>query len=99
MTAVSSIASSGLHVAQQRLDASAHNVANQPTPGFRRQQVQQQERAQGGVQSQTTRAVQAGVAPVQEAVEQISASYTYLANLKVLRTDDRMQGQLLDVKA
>ncbi|MDR2326701.1 MAG: flagellar basal body protein [Acidovorax sp.] len=99
MTSVSSTALSGLYVAQQRLDASAHNVANQSTAGFRRQQVQQQALAQGGVQGQTTRAVEAGVAPVEDAVEQISASYAYLANLQVLRTDDRMQGALLDVKA
>jgi flagellar hook protein FlgE len=100
MTSVSSTALSGLYVAQQRLDASAHNVANQSTADFRRQQVQQQQAlAQGGVQGQTTRAVEAGVVPVEEAVEQISASYAYLANLQVLRTDDRMQGALLDVKA
>jgi flagellar hook protein FlgE len=99
MTSVSSTALSGLYVAQQRLDASAHNVANQSTADFRRQQVQQQALAQGGVQAQTTRAVEAGVAPVEDAVEQISASYAYLANLQVLRTDDRMQGALLDVKA
>lgn len=99
MTTLSSIAQSGLQVAQQRLDASAHNVANQSTAGFRRQQLQQQALVQGGVQGQTTRAVEAGVAPVQEAVEQVSASYAYLANLQVLRTNDRMQGALLDVKA
>lgn len=99
MTSVSSTALSGLYVAQQRLDASAHNVANQSTADFRRQQVQQQALAQGGVQGQTTRAVEAGVAPVEDAVEQISASYAYLANLQVLRTDDHMQGALLDVKA
>lgn len=99
MTSVSSTALSGLYVAQQRLDASAHNVANQSTADFRRQQVQQQALAQGGVQGQTMRAVEAGVAPVEDAVEQISASYAYLANLQVLRTDDRMQGALLDVKA
>ena len=96
MSAIASIAQSGMHVAQQRLDASAHNVANQQTAGFRRQQVQQQALAAGGVQGQSTRAVEAGVAPVEEAVEQINASYAYLANLQVLRTNDRMQGTLLD---
>jgi len=99
MVAVSSIAQSGLQVAQQRLDAAAHNVANQPTPGFHRQQVQQLALPDGGVQARTTRAAAPGVQPQQEAVEQISASYAYLANLQVLRTSDRMAGSLLDAHA
>lgn len=95
MSAIASIAQSGMHVAQQRLDASAHNVANQQTAGFRRQQVTQQAVPEGGVSAQTVRGPE-GVLLEQEAVEQISASYAYLANLQVLRTNDRMQGTLLD---
>lgn len=99
MVALTSTAQSGLRVAQQRLDASAHNVANQQTPGFRRQQVQQQSLPDnGGVQAQTARAAP-GMQLEQEAVEQISASYAYLANLQVLRTNDRMAGSLLDERA
>ncbi len=98
MSAIASIAQSGLQAAQQRLNASAHNVANQQTEGFRRQQVAQQAMPEGGVTAQTVRGQQ-GVALEQEAVEQISASYAYLANLQVLRTNDRMQGALLDERA
>ncbi|MDH1291628.1 flagellar basal body protein [Comamonas terrigena] len=98
MSAIASIAQSGLQAAQQRLNASAHNVANQQTEGFRRQQVAQQAVPEGGVTAQTARGQQ-GVALEQEAVEQISASYAYLANLQVLRTNDRMQGALLDERA
>ena len=95
MTAIASIAQSGLQAAQQRLDASAHNVANQQTAGFRRQQVAQQAVPEGGVRAQTQRGPE-GVALEEEAVEQIGAGYAYLANLQVLRTNDRMQGTLLD---
>lgn len=98
MSAIASIAQSGLQAAQQRLNASAHNVANQQTEGFRRQQVAQQAVPEGGVTAQTVRGQQ-GAALEQEAVEQISASYAYLANLQVLRTNDRMQGSLLDERA
>lgn len=98
MTAIASIAQSGMQLAQQRLHASAHNVANQQTPGFQRQQVVQQALPTGGVQGQTVRGLE-GAAPEQDVVEQISASYAYLANLQVLRTNDRMQGQLLDTHA
>ena len=41
MASLSSIGNSGLQAAQLRLDASAHNVANLNTPGFRRQVVEQ----------------------------------------------------------
>ncbi|MDH5205818.1 MAG: flagellar basal body protein, partial [Hylemonella sp.] len=51
MSSASAIAQTGLNVAQQRLDASAHNVANLQTPGFHRQQVQQQTVAPQGVQA------------------------------------------------
>ncbi|MEG2999197.1 MAG: flagellar basal body protein [Comamonas sp.] len=98
MSAIASIAQSGMQAAQQRLNASAHNVANQQTAGFRRQQVEQQAVPEGGVTAQTVRGPE-GVALEEEAVEQISASYAYLANLQVLRTNDRMQGQLLDERA
>ncbi|WP_313571281.1 flagellar basal body protein [Comamonas terrigena] len=98
MSAIASIAQSGLQAAQQRLNASAHNVANQQTEGFRRQHVAQQAVPEGGVTAKTVRGQQ-GVALEQEAVEQISASYAYLANLQVLRTNDRMQGALLDERA
>ena len=98
MSAIASIAQSGLQVAQQRLNASAHNVANQQTAGFCRQQVEQQAVPEGGVTAQTVRGPE-GVALEEEAVEQISASYAYLANLQVLRTNDRMQGALLDERA
>ena len=99
MSALGSISQSGMQAAQQRLHASAHNVANQQTPGFRRQQVEQQANPQGGVTTQTVRSTDTGVALETEAVEQISASYAYLANLQVLRTQDRMQGTLLDERA
>ena len=98
MSAIASISQSGMQAAQQRLNASAHNVANQQTAGFRRQQVEQQAVPQGGVTTQTQRG-QEGVSLEAEAVEQISASYAYLANLQVLRTNDRMQGALLDERA
>ena len=42
MASLSSIGSSGLQAAQLRLDASANNVANANTPGYRRLSVAQQ---------------------------------------------------------
>lgn len=40
-----------------------------------------------------------GVALEQEAVEQMSATYAFKANLQTIKTQDEMMGSLLDVKA
>ena len=101
MSSLSSIGSSGLQAAQLRLDASANNVANMNTPNYRRQVVQQEATADSaGVRATVQREPQAeGVALEQEAVEQMSATYAFKANLQTIKTQDEMMGSLLDVKA
>lgn len=101
MTSISSIGSSGLQAAQLRLDASAHNVANMNTPNYRRQVVAQEE-AEGsaGVRASVLRQQEAeAVALEKEAVEQMSATYAFKANLQTIKAQDEMMGSLLDVKA
>jgi len=99
MSSIAAIAQSGLQAAQLRLSSSAHNVANLNTPGFRGQQVQQQAvPALGGVQAQTIRS-ENGVALEAEAVEQMTATYAFKANVLVLRATDEMAGALLDVRS
>ncbi len=88
-----------MQAAQLRLASSAHNVANLQTPGFQRQQVQQQALPpQAGVQAQV-RPGSEGTELNTEAVEQISASYAFKANVLMLRSADAMIGSLLDVRA
>lgn len=101
MASLSSIGSSGLQAAQLRLDASANNVANANTSGYRRLSVAQQAVADSaGVRASVERdANERGVALEQEAVEQMSATYAFKANLQTLKTQDQMLGSLLDVKA
>ena len=100
MASISSIAGSGLQAAQLRLDASANNVANMNTPGYRRQAVQQEAAAgSAGVRATVQREPQEGVALEQEVVEQMSATYAFKANLQTIRTQDEMMGSLLNVKA
>jgi flagellar hook-associated protein FlgK len=101
MASISSIGNSGLQAAQLRLDASANNVANMNTPNYRRQVVQQQAAPDGaGVSATVQREPQAsGVALEQEAVEQMSATYAFKANLQTIKAQDQMMGALLDVKA
>ena len=49
MNSISAMALSGMSAAQLGLQASAHNIANLNTVGFRRQQAVQSTNAAGGV--------------------------------------------------
>lgn len=99
MTALASIALSGLNAASLRLDSAAHNIANLQTPEFRRQQVRQQALPEGGVRAELDRAVQPGDALAEDIVGQMAASIDYRASLKLLKTGDELLGRLLDLRA
>ena len=99
MNSLSSIAMSGLGAAQLRLDASANNVANAATPGYRRQLVLQESEDGGGVGVSVGRAETAGENLADDIVQQMMAAYDFKANLQVIRTQRDMLGALLDVTA
>lgn len=95
-----STALSGISAAQERLRASAHNVANLQTPGFRPERVEASSLPdEAGVSTQTLRSQSAEVSAERELVEQRSATYSFVANLRVLQTQIRAEGTLLDIKA
>lgn len=94
-----SIGLSGLNAAQLRLDSAAHNIANSQTPGFRRQQVVQQALPEGGVQADIAASTQTGGSLEADIVEQVSAAYSYKANLRTLQVQDEVLGSWLDVTA
>jgi len=99
LNSTASIALSGMNAAQTQLRASAHNVANLATDGFRRQQVQQTPQPGGGVEAAVTRADRPGPDLVQDVVTQLQAKNAFLANLAVFKTSDKMAGALLDTQA
>ncbi len=90
---------SGLNAASLRLDTHANNIANSLTPGYQRQTVVQQALPGGGVAASVARAEAPGESLANDLVGQISASYDYKANLKVVKTQDELMGSLLDLKA
>lgn len=98
MTTLSSIALSGMNAAQTRLDTTAHNVANLATEGFKRQETVQTEQTGGGVTASVRRADSAGNALEADVVNQLQAKNSFLANLAVFKTSDKMAGALLDVR-
>lgn len=96
---------SGLNAAQQRLDTSAHNIANAQTPGFRRQTVTQTAQPGGGVETRIGQATETSTGTgdfghlADDLVDQRISLYSFAANLKTLQTADRMLGTLLDREA
>ena len=85
-----STALSGISAANERLRASAANVANLAAG------------AQGRVTPAPTAAEREpaqAVNPAVETVEQQSAAYAFVANLRVLQTQLNTTGALLDIKA
>ena len=101
MTDAISSAQSALGALSSSMAVTANNVANMNTPGYRREVVAQEEVAESaGVRATVQREQDAkGVALEQEAVEQMSATYAFKANLQTIKTQDEMMGSLLDVKA
>jgi len=99
MLNLATVAQSGLQAAQNRLGASAHNVANGQTDGFKRVQAQATAQPQVGVQVTFSRAATEGADVNQDVVDQLSAKPSFAANLAVLKTADQMMGSLLDTKA
>lgn len=93
-----STALSGMSAANERLRASGHNLANLNTEGFRRERVEAQTQPDGaGVQTQLQRVPAPGTDLEADMVEQKSATYAYVANLRVLQTQLRAEGAMLDI--
>lgn len=99
MNSTASIALSGMQAAQTQLRASAHNVANLATDGFRRQEVRQTPQSGGGVSAEISRADTPGEDLARDVVTQLAAKNAFLANLAVFKTSDKMAGVLLDERA
>jgi flagellar hook protein FlgE len=96
MSPVSAIALSGMRAAQIQLGVAGHNIANLATDGFRRQRAELATVQAGGVTALPVRLAETGNAPETDLVAMLQAKNSFLANLSVFRTGDRMLGSLLD---
>jgi flagellar hook protein FlgE len=99
MNSIASIALSGMQTAQLQLDASANNVANVETPGYKRQEVLQSTQSQGGVAARVRRSESQGPSLEADLVAQLVAKNAFLANLAVFKSNNRMAGALLNIRA
>ena len=93
---LSAISLSGMKAAHISLHASAHNMANLSTPGFRRDQVMQASEPSGGVATSLSQASQTGPAMEVDIVDQLRAKKQFLASLTMFRTNDQVLGTLLN---
>ena len=103
---VASIAASGLRAASTQLEASAHNVANVSTDGFRPVRTVTTAQREGGVSARIAPAEDPALAALgrveggsgtdlaEETVQRMLAQRAFLANLAVLRTVDEMAEEL-----
>lgn len=96
MNATSAIALSGMNAAQAGLQVAAHNIANLSTVGFRRGQVVQSASDPGGVTTSVSQARQPGASLPEDMVGLLQSRNSFLANLAVFRSGERMLGSLLD---
>lgn len=99
MNSLSSIALSGMHAASVQLGVSANNIANQFTPGFQRQVVDPSALAGGGVDAQVATSPTPGTDTAADLVNELSATYAFKANAKLIQADKSMLGTLLDLSA
>jgi flagellar hook-associated protein FlgK len=99
MSSLSSIALSGMNAAQTALEASASNVANAATPGYKRREVVNTPQSGGGVTATVRASDQEGTSLEADAVSQLQAKNAFLANLAVFKTGNKLAGALLDKKA
>jgi flagellar hook-associated protein FlgK len=92
------IGASGLRHAQALLGTSAHNIANLPTPGFRRQEAVAATAQDGGVSVSLRRSDVVGADLNADVVGLMQAKALFGANLQVFKAADAMMGSLLDVR-
>jgi flagellar hook-associated protein FlgK len=99
MNTLASISQSGMNAAQVHLQSSAHNIANNSTEDFKRQEVDQQAQQGGGVTASVSKRANVGADLAKDMVEQLAAKNAFLANLAVFKRSNEMAGALLDTKA
>lgn len=90
MNVAMSTALTGISAANERLRASSANIANLAASNQSRP---------GTEPTNVDKVPQREINPANEIVEQQSAAYAYVANLKVLQTQINTTGALLDIKA
>ena len=99
MSSLAAIALSGMSAAQLRLSAAGHNIANNSTPNFQPEVVDQSSVAGGGVQASLSQSPTASNDLAANLVEEQSAVYAFKANMRTVQAQKDMLGSLFDAFA
>jgi flagellar hook protein FlgE len=97
MNSIGTISGNALQAFSTSQQVTAHNVANLNTEDFKASRVTFQENANGGVTATATK-TQDTVNISREAVNLLTNTEGFKANLTVLKTADEMTKQLLSIK-
>jgi flagellar basal body rod protein FlgG len=115
MSVISGIALSSLRALDKKMEVTTNNVANANTDGFKKTRVEFQETYPQGVTVTLSKLDEPGatvtdeisgelketsnVSLEEEMVDLITTPFQYKVNLEVIKTEEEMQGMLLDIKA
>jgi len=100
MNSIFSIAASALRAFGRKLESTAHNVANMNTEDYRPVEVRMEEGRNGGVSASVSRPEEAySVDLSKEITDMMVTEHAIKANLRVIRTEDGIVRNTLDIKA
>lgn len=100
ISAITSNALSGMQANATRLSATANNVANIDTPGYRRVETLLSPIATGGVSATVSQTAEenAGVDPAHEMVDTITSEIGFKANAAAFETGADLWDVLMSIK-
>lgn len=98
MSSISSISSNALLAFSTSQQVTAYNVANLNTDGFKTSMVTFQENGSSGVSANVS-GTQDSVDISREATQLLSNKNGFKANLNMLKADDEIKKQLINIKA
>jgi flagellar hook protein FlgE len=98
-SSISDIAGSALQAFSKSQQATAYNISNLNTDGFKTSKATFQENGSGGGVSATAASTQDSVDISSEAVNLLSNAEGFKANINVLKTEDEMSKVLFSIKA
>lgn len=96
MNETSAIAQSGIEAYSTKMEVTANNIANLNSDNFKASRVVMNESGNGGVNAVVTQ-TEDRVDISREAVEMLSTSAGFKANLQVIKAGNEMSQSLLDI--
>jgi len=89
----------GVIAAQERLNKSAHNIANINTENFMPLKIHQESKSPAGVKAYTYKSqTQKDTSIINEKLDEITSLIDVKANISIIKAADDMIGKIVDLK-